>query len=205
MPLLTQRQSKLIQLLTHPTFLQSSMVKGISRPVGLVHKIGLPDATTPVNGRKLRILRAQKLTKFLNFNFSTYHNVNPSCLILAQSISQISLFGQVSQPNKLDFLPKQNYLQRNVKSQAVSGEPGRAGSAPIASAATTPQPAGRSIANSAAICRCGINVRLFGLFDCSDCSIVRLAGGGERRGQARKLSSHHLSCLSTTLHGKSRI
>ena len=69
-------KDKLIQLLTHPAFFQSSMVKRISRPIGLVHKIGLPDATTPVNGRKLRILRSQKLTKFLNFNFSAYHNDN---------------------------------------------------------------------------------------------------------------------------------
>ena len=37
-------------------------------------------------------------------------------------------------------------LRINAKSQAVTGEPFRAGSAPIASAATTPQPAGRSIA-----------------------------------------------------------
>ena len=36
----------------------------------------------------------------------------------------------------------------NAKSQAVTGEPGRAGSIPIAPAATTPQPAGRSIAKS---------------------------------------------------------
>lgn len=56
-------------------------------------------------------------------------------------------------------------LRINAKSQAVTGEPFRAGSAPIASAATTPQPAGRSIANSAAIWRRGINVRLF---ECSD-------------------------------------
>ena len=59
-------------------------------------------------------------------------------------------------------------LRINAKSQAVTGEPGRAGSAPIASATTTPQPAGKSIANSAAIWRRGINVRLF---ECSDCSI----------------------------------
>ena len=52
-------------------------------------------------------------------------------------------------------------LRINAKSQAVTGEPSRAGSAPIASAATTPQPAGRSIANSAAIWRRGIIVRLF--------------------------------------------
>ena len=57
------------------------------------------------------------------------------------------------------------HMQRNAKSQAVTGEPGWAGSSPITPAATTPQPAGRSIANSAAIWRRGINVRLFGLFD----------------------------------------
>ena len=59
----------------------------------------------------------------------------------------------------------QTHMQRNAKSQAVTGEPGRAGSAPIAPAATTPQPTGESIANSAAIWRRGINVRLF------ECSI----------------------------------
>ena len=59
-------------------------------------------------------------------------------------------------------------LRINAKSQAVTGEPGRAGSAPMTSAATTPQPAGRSRTNSAAIWRRGINVRLF---ECSDCSI----------------------------------
>ena len=61
-------------------------------------------------------------------------------------------------------------LRINAKSQAVTGEPFRAGSAPIASAATTPQPAGKSTANSSAIWRRGINVRLF---ECSDCSIGR--------------------------------
>ena len=46
-----------------------------------------------------------------------------------------------------NFLSFRQTLQRiNAKSQAVTGEPGRAGSSPIASAATTPQPAGRSIA-----------------------------------------------------------
>ena len=40
-------------------------------------------------------------------------------------------------------------LRTNAKSQAVTGEPGRAGSSPIAPAATTPQPAGRSIAKYA--------------------------------------------------------
>ena len=57
------------------------------------------------------------------------------------------------------------HMQRNAKSQAVTGEPGWAGSSPITPAATTPQPAGRSIANSAAIWRRGIIVRLF------ECSI----------------------------------
>lgn len=75
------------------------MVKRISRPEGLVHKIGLPDATTSVNGRELRILRAQKFSKFLYLNFSTYHNGNLSNLIFAQSISQIARFGQVSNLN----------------------------------------------------------------------------------------------------------
>ena len=44
-----------------------------------------------------------------------------------------------------NFLSFRQTLQRNAKSQAVTGEPFRAGSAPITSAATTPQPAGRSI------------------------------------------------------------
>ena len=55
-------------------------------------------------------------------------------------------------------------LRINAKSQAVTGEPGRAGSSPIASAATTPQPAGRSRTNSAEE----------SMFDCSNVRIVRL-------------------------------
>ena len=86
MPLLPQRQSELNQLLANSTFFQSCMVKCISRPISLVHKVGFPDATTPVYGCKLRIFRAQKLAKFLNFNFSTYHSDSPQPLIFAQSI-----------------------------------------------------------------------------------------------------------------------
>ena len=63
------------------------------------------------------------------------------------------------------------YMQRiNAKSQAARGEAAlrRGCSLPIAPTRTTPAPTGESIANSAAIWRRGINVRLF---ECSDCSI----------------------------------
>ena len=79
-------------------------------------------------------------------------------------------FACISPRKTISGVLEEPLLRINAKSQAVTGEPGRAGSSPIASAATTPQPAGRSIANSAAIWRRGINVRLF---ECSDCSIGR--------------------------------
>ena len=79
-------------------------------------------------------------------------------------------FACSSSEQNISGVSREPLLRINAKSHAVTGEPFRAGSAPIASTATTPQPAEKSIANSAAILRRGINVRLF---ECSDCSIGR--------------------------------
>ena len=84
-------------------------------------------------------------------------------------------FAYTSSRQNISGISVEPLLRINAKSQTVTGEPGRAGSSPIASAATPPQPARRSIANSAAIWRRRINVRLFGLFDCS------IGASGERR------------------------
>ena len=84
-------------------------------------------------------------------------------------------FACISSGRNISGISIEPLLRINAKSQAVTGEPFRAGSAPMTSAATTPQPAGKSIANSAAIWRRGINVRLF---ECSDCSIE--ASGAEK-------------------------
>ena len=88
-------------------------------------------------------------------------------------------FAYTSSRRNISGISREPLQRINAKSQAVTGEPFRAGSAPMASAATTPQPARRSIANSAAIWRRGINVRLFGLFDWA----VRRGRG--RRGSLR--------------------
>ena len=83
-------------------------------------------------------------------------------------------FACISSERNISGISREPSLRINATSQAVTGEPGRAGSSPIVSAATTPQPAGKSIAYSAAIWRRGTNVRLF---ECSDCSIE--ASGAE--------------------------
>ena len=93
-------------------------------------------------------------------------------------------------------------LRTNAKSQAVTGEPFRAGSTPTTSAATTPQPAGRSIANSAAIWRRGINVAYFIAVNSKlRSSIVAISAGMKPDAQPtnRRINRHKTAAkLSTT-------
>ena len=119
-------------------------------------------------------------------NLNTQRKTRPDGRINRQHIFRLKKTAKISY---------EHMLRINAKSQAVTGEPGRAGSSPIAPAATTPQPARRSIANSAAIWRRGINVRLF---ECSDCSIG--ASGPARVG--RPGNGHlqsPLDCISSSI------
>ena len=88
------------------------------------------------------------------------------------------------------------HMQRNnAKSQAVTGEPYRAGSAPMTPAATTPQPAGRSIAKSqrrgAGISR-GRGKRLEEYGD----SLINFRGGCARESRALRTGQ---ACTSRAL------
>ena len=105
-------------------------------------------------------------------------------------------FACSSSGRNISGISREPLLRTNAKSQAVTGEPFRAGSAPIAPAATTPQPAGRSIAYSAAILRRGINVRLFGLFDWD---------GAVRRGRGRRGSLQTERCRNGCYAGVRRM